>query len=372
MDWEGGEGRPALRVGLAGAGAWARRAYLPALRADPRTTLVAVADAVRSRAEGIAAEGAGIAIFDSAAEMVAAAALDLVCVVTPDDCHPADAGAALAAGVPVLCEKPLAVTVADARLLVGQAGTLPTRIGFTTRYAPAVRRLRELVASGEIGEPRLLQAFQQNGQYLDPAKPVHWKMDVARTGGGAIVEYGVHTIDLARWIMGEADRVASTSRTWTNERPSEDGERTIPVTADDSTAWLMSFASGALGLCHAGWTTPGRPPGFEVRVFGATGAVSCRLSDDLPGDQGLWLARADGRFEPIEIPHLASPGIGLDRPWFERWQGNLIGEFVDQIVGSCQAGPDAPTFVDGLKAQEILAAVTAAAGQDRWVAVERA
>jgi predicted dehydrogenase len=371
-----GANRQTVRVGLVGAGSWAQRAYVPALRAHPRAELIAVADPDRTRAEGAAGRTGEIAVFESSASMLAAIQPDLVCVVSPDDRHRNDADAALEAGAAVLCEKPLAVSVADAESLVAhaQVRTRPTRVGFTLRYAPSVQRLRALVLSGAIGEPRLLQAFQQNGQFLDPSRPAHWKMDVARTGGGAIVEYGVHTLDLARWIMGEVERVAAISSTWIPERPDAAGVGRVRIVADDSTAWLMTFATGALGVCHAGWATPGRAPGLELRVFGATGAVRCLLQDDLPGDEALWLAGPDGRFEPMEIPPPPDqePGDGDGRHWSERWQARLLGDFIDEVAGARAADPEAPAFADGLRAQEILAAVVTATVEERWVSVQRA
>ncbi|MGI8476874.1 MAG: Gfo/Idh/MocA family protein [Thermomicrobiales bacterium] len=360
-----------VRVGVVGTGGWAQGAHLPGFAGFADAEVVAVAGLDRVEAERAAAEFAVPAVHASAAGMIAAGGLDAVAIVTPDDQHAGIARAALSAGLHVLCEKPLGVTVAEAGTLADAAAgaKVRTKMGFTMRHAPAMRRLRELVAGGEIGEPRTLQAFQQNGQFLDPATPFHWKMDGARTGGGAIVEYGVHTLDLARWIMGEATRVCATSRTQTPARAIAGGGA-APVTVDDSTSWLMDFAGGATGMCHAGWSTVGRGPGVELRVYGSRGALRCLLSDDLPGAEGLWFADAAGqRFEPVEIP--ARLGVGVDPalPWWRRFSALLIRDFLDDIIldrpGFC-------TFVDGLRAQELLAAVIASAREGRWVDVDGA
>src|SRR5262249_16353872 len=155
-----------------------------------------------------------------------------------------------------------------------------------------VRRMKELIADGAVGEIHHLQAFQQNGQFLNPEKPFHWKMDAQRTGGGAIVEYGIHTLDLARWLVGDIASVSPMRQTIVPSRPDPaGGAREVKV--DDSTSWLMAFESGATGVAHAGWATIGRAPGIELRVYGSAGALKCVLSDELPGAEGLWMATAE-------------------------------------------------------------------------------
>jgi predicted dehydrogenase len=360
--------RHRLRVGIVGAGTWAREAHVPGFQSCPQVDLVAVCDVDLARAERVAAETGIPRWYGTAEEMLAAERLDLVSVVTPDDSHPADVGAALAAGAHVLCEKPLAVTVAEARALAAAADAagIQTKIGFAFRYAPTVMRLRELVATGALGDPHLFVAFQQNGQFLDPARPFHWKMDSTRTGGGAIVEYGIHTLDLARWIMGDVTRVCALSRTLVPDRPLPGGG-SARVEVDDSTAWLMEFARGATGICHAGWATVGRPPGLEIRAFGSRGAAQIFLSDEAPGDEALLAAGPDGRFQPAEIPTRLSKRLPDLGSWRGTWPGHLIRQFVAEIVDGIP--PLGPSFADGVKAQELLAAVTTSMRQRRWVAV---
>jgi predicted dehydrogenase len=339
---------------------------VPGLLAAPDVELAAICDADIARAETLAGETGVPGVYGSAAAMLEKEALDLVSIVTPDDCHRADAELALAAGAHVLCEKPLAGSVADARLLrdLAEATSVQTKVGFALRYAPAMLTLHDLVSRGAIGAPQLFQAFQQNGQFLDPAAPFHWKMDSARSGGGAIVEYGIHTLDLARWIMGDIACVSAAARTWIPERPRAEGSGFARVDVDDSTGWLMEFASGALGVCHAGWATVGRPPGLELRVFGSQGAARCVLSDDLPNAEGLWLAGSDGHFGLTEVPERFLVNVQREGHWWFRWPARLIHGFVEEIKTNSPAGP---TFADGLRAQEALEAVQLAVAERRWI-----
>ncbi|MFN8679464.1 MAG: Gfo/Idh/MocA family oxidoreductase [Thermomicrobiales bacterium] len=355
-----------LRVGIVGAGAWARLAHVPGFQRCPDVDLVAICDPDLGRAEVVAAEAGIPRVFPSIAAMTSETDLDLVSIVTPDDSHPADVRVALGMGAHILCEKPLATTVRDARDLAGLADAtgVHTRVGFVMRFAPAVARLRERVVSGEMGEIQHLQAFQQNGQFLDPAVPFHWKMDRARTGGGAVVEYGIHTIDLALWIMGAASSVCAGSRTWVRERALPDGSGTRRVESDDATAWLMEFASGASGVCHASWSIAGRAPGLEIRVFGSRGAARCLLSDDLPGAQGLWVAGPDGHFRDVGIEASAADNGGPAAPWWVDFSSRLISDFVAEVRGAPGSGP---TFGDGVAAQEVLEAILRSTQQRRWV-----
>lgn len=358
--------RGKLRVGVVGAGNWARQAHVPGFQRCPDVDLVAICDPDLGQAEAVATEAGIPHVFSSIAAMTTAIDLDLISIVTPDDSHPTNVRVALGEGAHTLCEKPLATTLSAARDLasLADAAGVRTRVGFVMRFAPALFRLREMVVSGELGDIQHLQAFQQNGQFLDPAAPFHWKMDRARTGGGAVVEYGIHTIDLALWIMGAASSVCAGSRTWVTERALPDGSGTRRVKGDDSTTWLMEFASGASGICHASWSTAGRAPGLELRVFGSRGAARCHLADDLPGAQGLWLAGPDGHFRAVSFGEPAIDSIEPAAPWWVDFSARLISDFVAEVRGAPASGP---TFADGVAAQEVLEAILRATQQRRWI-----
>lgn len=358
-----------LRVGIVGTGHWAAEAHIPGFLACPGVEVAAICSRGGERGEQVARRFAIPRVYKSAEEMVAAGNLDLVSIVTPDDCHAAEAGAAIAAGLNVLCEKPLARTYAEARAMTEAAMTagVLTKVGFTMRYAPAVMRLQELVAEGFIGTPYLLQMFLQNGQFLSPEKPRHWKMIREHAGAGAVVEYGIHGLDLARWLLGDVARVSAAGRTFIPERPLADGAATVPIDVDDSTVWLMEFANGALAVAHAGWATIGRAPGLDLRVFGSEGAVQCILADDLPSSESLRVATADDqRFVPTTIPARLATPLPMNEPWWRRFHGNLIRHFVDELrAGEARE----PTFDDGARAQALLEGLLVSMAERRWVAL---
>jgi predicted dehydrogenase len=351
------QGDRLVRAGIAGMGAWARMAHLPALLANPQVAVVAVADSAPTSLDAASALiPADCAAYADPVTMLAEEQLDLVCIVTPDDAHAEPVRAAVAAGIHLICEKPLALSGAEAwglSRLVDAAGLI-NRVGFTVRYSPAMTTLKHLIDDGALGEPHLLIGLQQNGQFLDPAKPFHWKMDQNRTGGGAIVEYGIHTLDLAIWLGGPVRGVQAIGQTLIPERSLPDGSGMRSVTVDDSTAWLIDYENGGKGIGHAGWATPGRAPGLEIRVYGSKGAARVELSDAYPGDEALWHSGPDGTFARLE---LSEPDV---RPWYEQWIGGLIDDTVDEILGRPHRGD--PTFADGARAQDLLdAALTSMA-----------
>jgi len=357
-----------LRVGVIGTGHWATAAHIPGFQACPGVEVAAICSRDRARGEEVARAFGIPAVYTASADMVEHTDLDLVSVVTPDDRHLADANAAIAAGLHVLCEKPLARTLGDARRMAdaAQAAGVLTKVGFTMRYAPAMMRLRELVAGGALGQPYLFEAFLQNGQFLSPERPLHWKMTKEHAGAGAVVEYGIHGLDLATWLMGEVRRVCAAGRTLipTRRLPSGAAAR---VEVDDSCAWLMDFANGALGVCHAGWATVGRAPGLELRVYGSGGAAQCILSDELPGSALLRMANTeDQRFVPTTIPARLASRAPETEPWWRRFHGNLIRRFVDEIRAQATGEP---TFADGVRAQELLAALIVSMDEERWVSL---
>ena len=356
-----------LKVGVIGAGHWATEAHIPGFQACEGVAVVAVSDIEAERAAK-AAQALGVPrAYASAEEMLAAETLDAVSIVTPDDTHAGYALAAMARGIAVLCEKPLARTAKEALALADraeQAGVV-NKVGFTMRYTPSLLYLRELVEQGFFGELYLFQCFIQNAQFLDPQKPRHWKMTMEHAGGGVIVEYGIHMLDIARLLVGDIRRVSAKARTFVPERPAADGRGRVPVEVDDSCVWLMDFANGALGSGHAGWTTIGRPPGTEIRIYGSQAAAQVVLSDDLPGSESLRIATApEHAFQAVEIPPRFATPMPISAPWYRRFHQNLVRHFVEEVRMGRSASP---TFRDGAHANVLLEAVIAAMTEGRWV-----
>jgi predicted dehydrogenase len=359
-----------LRIGVVGAGLWAERAHLPAFENVAGVEVRAISDPDRARAEALARRfGVPRALADHRALLEAG--IDAVAIVAPDDVHHAVAAAALDAGLPVLCEKPLARTVEEAADLAGRAAArgIVTKMGFGFRYSPALRHLRDLVAAGHVGRVHTVVSTSQNPQFMDPAAPLHWKMDRARAGGGVFVEYGVHSLDLVRWIVGEPTEVCANARTVVASRVDAATGQARRVDTDDVCSWLASLEGGAEAVFHASWASL-TGPGGDFAVYGDRGALMWRRVDaPWPFAELSGATVADPVLRPVPVPESLTEGLEWATTWRECFMGALVRRFVAEATGA--APPEGPTFADGYRAQLGLAAIATSLADRRWVSVPR-
>lgn len=194
----------APRWGIVGYG-WVARDYMAPGIAAAGGIVTAVADPLpASRAR---AEAAGLTAFESVEAMLEAQACDLVYVATPNDAHTAPVAACAAAGVPVLCEKPIAATVEQAEVMAASLGDTLYGTAFDQRHHPAHRAMAEAIAADAIGRPvavRIVYAC-----WVDPAwtpdggEHDNWRADPVRAGGGAVIDLALHGLDLSERLLGE-------------------------------------------------------------------------------------------------------------------------------------------------------------------------
>ena len=357
-----------IRIGIVGAGLWTERAHLPAFTHLPGVTVAGIADPDVERARALASRfGVARAVGDHRALLDLG--LDALSIVAPDDVHHEVAAAALDAGLPVLCEKPLARTVPEAADLVARAAAagVVTKLGFVFRYSPALRQLRALVQDGYVGRVHSLTVYSQNPQFMDPAAPFHWKMDGARTGGGVVVEYGSHSLDLARWIAGEIEEVCANARTVVPDRPDPLGGGRRRVDVDDVCSWLGTQEGGVESMFHSSWASIGQPWG-DLAVFGDRGALVWRRRDDAwPFAELLGATAAAPALAPLDAarsPH-RRPRMGDDVAGVLHGQPRARASWPRSRARRSRARRSS----DGYRAQLGLAAIATSLAERRWVAV---
>jgi predicted dehydrogenase len=364
-----------LRVGVLGAGAWAVSAHLPGYRRDPRCRVVAIADPQRTLAREAAARFDIPDVADSHFDLIARDDLDVIDVCTPSHTHLELASAAIDAGKHVLCEKPVAYDFRDTRRLARRAREkgLKTKLGFTFRYAPALRYMRALVADGFIGDPFIFNGYEQNSQWLDPHVPLRQAdhtADQSVLQVSSLEGYGAPIIDIAHLLIGaDLSAVVGTMRNFIPERVVRATGRMMRMNIDDGDIFLGEFVNGALCSIQTSFVTVGNYPGIEARLYGSKGAVICRLVEEGGICERLWAAKPDQvEFRELAVPAEFYPAGGnREESWRSLFYANLIASFVSEVLGETPGNEG--NFEDGAWVQETINAVEYSFRERRWVSL---
>ena len=317
--------------------------------------------------------------------------IDLIDICTPGDTHREIAIAALEAGKHVLCEKPLANTVAEAEEMADAARKAAANgvfamCGFTYRRVPALSLARRFVQEGRLGEIRQVRAQYLQDWLSDADAPLTWRMDKAKAGSGALGDIGAHSIDMAQWVTGSnITGVSAILKTFVTERPvggdlaglggkgSADGAKG-PVTVDDATAFTARFEGGAIGVFEATRFALGRKNAIRLEINGSKGSLAFDFEDMnvLNYFDGSDDAEAQGFRRIIvtepEHPYVAAwwpPGHGLG------YEHGFTHQVVDLVRDIAAGEQPRPSFDDALRVQRVLAAIEAsAADRSVWQDIE--
>lgn len=352
-----------VRMGVIGVGGIAVLRHLPAyaeLRTRGEVEIVAVCDADRGRARAAAAQWGAPVVCADEHELLARPDIDAVSICTPNALHHPQTLAALAAGKHVLCEKPLALTLAEARELAqaAAASRLVTSVNFRYRWIPAARFVTDLVGEGTLGRIYHGIFHYLQGPLADPTRPMGWRTQRAQAGSGALGDLGSHVIDLASQWLGEARRVQGSLTTFVPERPGPDG-LPAPVDVDDAANFTIEYGDGVLGHFLATRMAAGHANYQRVELYGSNGAVAYEFGKwDRGGDRvSVALGDTQARFGGF--------GPGLLSP--EHLAGRPDGAILEFVAAIREGRAATPTFADGLRAQEIMAAVELSAAEGRMI-----
>jgi predicted dehydrogenase len=228
------------------------------------------------------------------------APLDVVDICTPNGLHEPQALAAIERGLPVYCEKPLARTLDEARRMAAaaeQRGVL-THTAFTLRYLPAIRQMKAILASGELGEIFSFRSNMFHSSYLDTGRPMSWRLRNADSGGGAFADLGAHLVDLVRFLMGEVSSVRAEARTFIRERPVSKGSaQRENVDVDDWMLATLELESGAVGQVEVHRMAAGAGEDTKLEIYGSKGALAFHIAQPdsvrhYSQQRGQWLQGA--------------------------------------------------------------------------------
>src|SRR3954449_2605390 len=316
--------------------------------------------------------------------------VDLVDVCTPGDTHAEIAIAALEAGKHVLCEKPLANSVAEAEAMVAAAeraaaSGVRAMVGFTYRRVPAVSLARKLVADGRLGEIRHVRAQYLQDWIADPAAPMSWRLQKEKAGSGALGDIGAHIVDLTQFITGQTlTGVSGLLETFVRKRPLPAATGTLggvagegfgEVTVDDAAVFLGRFTDGALATFEATRFALGRKNAIRIEVNGSAGSLAFDFEDMnvLEFFDGAEPAETAG-FRRIVVTEPEHPYVAA---WWPAGHGlgyehGFTHQVVDLVTAIASGENPTPSFSDGLQVQRVLDAVErSAADRSTWTEIPR-
>ena len=299
--------------GLVGCGDIARKRVAPALRDSGNCELVAVSRGDAARAESFAAEFGAKRWFADWRDLVKDSEVDAVYIATPVHLHAEQAVAAAEAGKHVLCEKPMALNVAECGRMNAAAEANGVRLGvaYYRRFYPAVGRVKEILESGEIGEPVVahMNAFER----FDPAhdNPRRWLLDKGRSGGGPMFDFGCHRIEVLINLFGDVKAVRALAGNVHFEREVEDTATAILRFARDT--------QGVVTVTHAA-----REPQDTLEIFGTEGSIRI----DVLNEGRLRVRAKDGERFESHPPH-----TNLHRPLIEDFARAVVEGRAPQVDG---------------------------------------
>ena len=314
--------------------------------------------------------------------------IDIIDINTPNDSHAEIAIAAAKAGKHILCEKPLALNVAQCDEMVAavKKAKVIHMVCHNYRRIPAIALAKKMIDEGAIGEIYHYYARYAQDWIVDPEFPLVWRLQKGVSGSGTHGDINAHIIDLARYLVGEFKEVCGLMHTFIKERPLQDqsgkgdglgakaGKKMGKVTVDDAAMFIGKFKNGALANLEATRFALGRKNHIAIEINGSKGSLSFDFEDmnrlkffdntqpqDRQGFRDILVTQGGG-VHPY-VGNWWPPGhiIGYEHPFV-----HTVADFVHAVVNG---KPVQPTFEDGLQNERVLEAVEESAKTRQWVKV---
>ncbi|MEX0978885.1 MAG: Gfo/Idh/MocA family oxidoreductase, partial [Pirellulales bacterium] len=302
-----------VRIAIIGAGAVSDYHHVPAIRLDTRARLVAACDANAELLEKRKGDWQVDVVSADPAAICAHAEVDAVIIATPNFTHRPIALTALRHGKHVMCEKPLGLNVPEVRQMYVAARDrgLVHMTAFTYRFAPAMRYLKHLVASGALGQPRHFRSQR----FLDwPETSWGWRQYQRLAGAGDLFDMTIHRIDFAMDLLGPIRDVCGAVAQFARRDKTADGADCEPSEVDDWSALIGRFECGAVGVWEGSTLMKGHHNnglGYEwAEINGSEGSAVYQLGDP----NHVLIGRHLGALERCPVPDefLVAPGTPRD------------------------------------------------------------
>jgi len=379
-----------INIGLVGykfmgrthSNAWRQvaRFFDPKLKPVMKAICGRTESAVRAAAEKLGWEG-----YETDWRKLAAREdIDLLDITTPNNTHYDIVIAAAQAGKHILCEKPLAMDLTKAKEMlaaVEEAG-VKHMVNFNYRRAPAVALAKRMIDEGLLGKIYHWRAVYLQDWIVDPEFPLVWRLRKDIAGSGPLGDLAAHSVDLARYLVGDIVEVTGMMQTFIEERPlptemtglaAVAGEERGKVTVEDAVAFLARFENGVFGTFEATRFATGRKNYNHFEINGSKGSLIFTFErmnellyysrEDDPNYQGFRVIQATEGTHPY-MSAWWPPGHPIG------YEHTFIHGIYDLLNAIAEDEMPVPSFVDGVKCQAVLEAVEKSARSGKWVEVE--
>ena len=370
-----------LNVGMIGYGGIGR-VHAMAYRDIPFTyallantvNIVGVATTRKETAERAAQEIGCDFFTDNYQDLLERPDIDLIDICTPNNSHKEIILAAARAGKHIYCEKPLAMDSHEAKEIVravSDAG-IKTQLTFNFRFFPAILRAKQLINEGFLGRIFSFRGRYFRSSYIDPNKPLSWRLSKEVSGGGALHDLGSHIIDLLYFLLGEFESVQANVETFIKERPVSSGAtEKASVDVDDFVLMNARLTNGAIGNIEISRMGTGVSNECIFEIYGDKGSIRFNAEDpsylevydtrdaggSLGGMRGFKKVATVGRFDDQRAPDGSMP------TGFVRTHTECQYQFLKAIWENKDG---APNFQDGLHIQRIMDSALKAAETGSW------
>lgn len=357
----------ARTVGIIGLGYG--RAHIPAFQARG-CRVIAVCQRDRMKAQQVAERYGVPEVYERWEEMLEGARPEIVVIATPTHLHHPIALRALAGGAHVLCEKPLALTMAEGQAMAAaarRAGRV-AMTSFNWRFTAGLAELEARVRAGSLGRVFQVAGRWLGGRWADERAAATWRMDRAQAGHGAMGDMGVHVVDLVRWLFGEFTRVLAHSGIAYPDRSLPGASK--PAIAEDYCAVAAELASGAHVTLNVNRVAHGVNE-HTLEVYGSRGAAHYRMIrvGARWWDGELWVSEGGAPLRRVELRSASFPSIE-EGDASEIIGKTTIAPLVARLLdGIARGTTPSPSMEDGVRAQAVLDALLESESRRAWVEV---
>jgi predicted dehydrogenase len=372
-------GLPQLGIGLIGTGfmgrahAMAFRNVSAAFSLPVQVRLAALADADATRAAKCASDWGFDHAHSDWQQLICDPEVDIVAITTPNHLHYPMAMAAVEAGKIVYCEKPLAVSLAQAdemRNAAKEAGVI-TRVGYNYQHNPIIGLARQMIENGELGDIVSFHGEFSEDFMGDAATPWSWRCEETHAGG-ALADLGSHLLALARYLLGEVEAVCADSNTVHAQRPAAAGSNeTRHIAVDDQTHALLRFANGARGTFSSSWLKHGYKNHLAFEISGTRGTIA--FDQERLNELQVCRAGQAGFQRILAGPSLPGYAAFSPAPGHQLGYNELKTLEVHALIQAvCNQGKEGPDFEEAWQVERLATAIRVAAREQRWVRINDA